>query len=488
MPASAVECVREELLAAFAAGSLSTDEMRSVEDHLAACEDCRRVLSAAGERSALRAAGTLAPTTTSLDGGPPAAGVRLAAGTAVGRYVVESWIGAGSMGDVYAAHDPDLDRRVAIKVLRARGSDRAAESVATRMRREAQAMARLSHQNVVTVYDVGTFEGCVFVAMELVDGGTLRAWRREQPRSWREVLGVFEHAGLGLAAAHAAGLVHRDFKPDNVLVGRDGRVRVTDFGLARAVREEGEGSPREEPAGAPPAPALHDTITRTGTLVGTPAYMAPEQLAGATADARSDMFGFCVALHEALYGRRPFAGATVAELRVSAASESLPAPPRGSGVPAYLHRALSVGLRRTPEQRYDSMETLLAVLRPPRRARPVVAVAIGVPLALLAAVVLVRGTPSTSQPTVSGAASPASSTPPFVPALASAPRAGAETEAPPSVPPAPSSAAAMASAVKPRPRPAPTRAPTIPSATTPATPAAPSSGVEIGNNGAPILR
>jgi serine/threonine protein kinase len=494
VPVSAVECVPEELLAAFAAGTLSADELRSVERHLSACDDCRRVLSAAGERSALGTppTGTLSPTTTTLDRAPSAPGVRFVEGSVVGRYVIESLIGAGSMGDVYAARDPELDRRVAIKVLRARASDRAAESVATRMRREAQAMARLSHPNVVTVHDVGTFDGRVFVAMEYVDGGTLRAWLRE-PRSWREVLAVFEHAGLGLAAAHAAGLVHRDFKPDNVLVGRDGRVRVTDFGLARAVREEAEGMPPEEPPVATPA-ALHETITRTGTLVGTPAYMAPEQLAGAPADARSDVFGFCVALYEALYRRRPFAGATVAELRASAASGAVAAP-RGSGVPAYLHRALSVGLRRMPEQRYASMEALLAALRPPQRARSlVVAIAIGVPLALLGVVAATRVSSSTSQRTVSGAASPASSTSAFLPAPAPAPAPAspspsrAELEAPPSVPPAPSSAPPEASAAQTRPRPTPTRASTTASAATPATPATPSSGVEMGNNGAPILR
>jgi serine/threonine protein kinase len=199
-------------------------------------------------------------------------------------------IGAGGMGVVYAAYDPELDRRVALKLLR---PDRfGSDADRLRLLREAQALARLADPHVVSVYDTGTFGDRVFVAVELVEGETLRQWLgglRAAPRSWREVLARFLPAGRGLAAAHAAGLVHRDFKPENVLLGRDGRVRVADFGLAEAAPE--------------PGGKLAALPAEWGLVLGTPAYMAPEQLRGIAVDARSDQFSFCVALFEALYGR-----------------------------------------------------------------------------------------------------------------------------------------------------------------------------------------
>src|SRR5215472_6444224 len=199
---------------------------------------------------------------------------RLAPGRNIGRYAVLSTLGEGGMGVVYAAYDPELDRKVAVKVLRERLGD--AAELGARLLREAQAMARLSHPNVVSVHDVGRFEDKVFVAMEFIDGRTLGDWVKEKPRSWREVLGVFRQAGKGLAAAHSAGLVHRDFKPGNVLVGKDDSVKVTDFGLAFTP---------------------NDRSTASGiAIAGTPAYMAPEQLRGETPDPRADQYSFCVAL------------------------------------------------------------------------------------------------------------------------------------------------------------------------------------------------
>jgi len=154
--------------------------------------------------------------------------------TLAGRYTLLGTLGQGGMGLVLAAYDARLDRRVALKLLRSRRGSRSEKTEEARLLREAQAMARLNHPNVVAVYDAGTLEnGSVFIAMEYVQGQTLSRWRQQQERSWREVLGVYLAAGQGLPAAHAAGLVHRDFKPDNVLVGEDGRVKVTDFGLAR---------------------------------------------------------------------------------------------------------------------------------------------------------------------------------------------------------------------------------------------------------------
>jgi len=201
----------------------------------------------------------------------------------LGRFALVRQIGQGGMGVVYTALDELLGRAVAIKMIRA---DRAGAVAVARILREAQALARLSHPNVVQLHDVRTADGQIFLAMEYVPGRTLRAWLEQRPGR-AEILARFAEAGRGLAAAHAAGLVHRDFKPDNVLVGDDGRVRVVDFGLVAA----------DEPAratlvDAAPDPGASDTLTRAGAVVGTPAYMAPEQLRGEAADARSDQFAF----------------------------------------------------------------------------------------------------------------------------------------------------------------------------------------------------
>jgi tetratricopeptide (TPR) repeat protein/tRNA A-37 threonylcarbamoyl transferase component Bud32 len=333
----------------------------AVEPHLDACATCRATVARLLELAADRDVGE-APAAPLPDRAPGP----LDPGARVGRYVVTERVGAGAMGTVYAARDPDLARTVALKLLRPelwRGER--AEGLRARMAREARALARISHPNVITVYDIGVVGDQIFVAMELVTGGTLRSWLREAPRSWRHVLDVYLAAGEGLRAAHAAGITHRDFKPDNVLVGADGRVRVTDFGLSRADRDDAAPLPaRGEPwESSPPH------VTAAGALVGTPVYMAPEQLAGGAADARSDLFSFCVALHEGLYGERPFTGATLEELRRSIHGP-VRDPPAGTRVPAWLRRVLIRGLSADPEARHLSMAALLTDLsRDPARAR-----------------------------------------------------------------------------------------------------------------------
>jgi tetratricopeptide (TPR) repeat protein/predicted Ser/Thr protein kinase len=301
--------------------------------------------------------------TVPLDGGSPRPGPSaeaLGRGVTVGRYVVLDHIGAGGMGVVYAAYDPELDRRVALKLLR---PDRfSSDAGRLRLLREAQALARLTHPNVVAVYDAGTFGDRVFVAMELVEGETLRQWLRAEPRSpraWREVLERFLPAGRGLAAAHAAGLVHRDFKPENVLLGRDGRARVVDFGLAKALADAAEepeaaGAPAEEPGGA-----LVTPLTEWGVVLGTPAYMAPEQLRGVAADARSDQFSYCVALYEALYGERPFPGANPREVAEEVLRGAIREAPAETKVPGWLRAVVLRGLKVDPEARYPTMDDLL---------------------------------------------------------------------------------------------------------------------------------
>jgi serine/threonine protein kinase len=282
--------------------------------------------------------------------------------TTVGRFRIVRRVGVGALGIVYAAFDPALHREVALKVLRADRTGGGEGGDRERILAEARAMARLAHPHVVTVHEVGVHEGRVFIAMELVDGETLREWLA-QPREWPEVLPVLLAAGRGLAAAHAAGLVHRDFKPDNVLVGRDARVRVTDFGLARA--------------------SAGDVLTTT--LAGTPAYMAPEQHDGLPCTPAADQFAFAVTACEALYGRRPFAGDDAAAMAAAKRAPLASVARAASPVPPRIERALLRGLAPTPDARWPSVTALLDALEhdPRRKTRRVVAlVVVGLALAV----------------------------------------------------------------------------------------------------------
>ena len=290
-------------------------------------------------------------------------------GVSIGRFVMIDRLGEGAMGEVVLAYDPDLHRRVAIKVLRAGLFSSSGDAAVQRMLREARAMAKLSHPNVITVFEVDQMlSGQSFIAMEFIDGGTLREWSAKSP-SWREVVEVYAAAGAGLAAAHDSDLVHRDFKPDNVLMGNDGRVCVTDFGLVGAVEgihEDLLSSGRDiahdsVPSGSGRISAEADiTLTRTGSLLGTPAYMAPEQ--GKELDARSDQFSFCVSLYEALYGHRPFAGDTLAELRANVRDGRLLEVPRDTKVPRRIRDVVERGLAIDPSERWADMRSLLGAL------------------------------------------------------------------------------------------------------------------------------
>ncbi|NVB40021.1 tetratricopeptide repeat protein [Pseudenhygromyxa sp. WMMC2535] len=291
---------------------------------------------------------------------------RVARGPArLGRYVLLSKLGEGGMGVVHAAYDPKLERKVAVKLLRVESDLRGRR----RLEREAQAQARLAHPNVVRVYEIGEYEGRVFIVMEFVAGQTLAGWLRGAKRGWREIVGVFEAAGRGLAAAHAEGLVHRDFKPENVMLAEDGRVLVMDFGVARADRPAtmSEGELAGESEEAQPGPS---GLTATGALLGTPAYMAPEQFDARGVDARSDQFSFCVSLWEALYGRRPFSGTSFTELCWAVSSGKLEPPPP-SDVPSWLREVVERGLAVSPKRRWPSMDALLEALGedPSRRRR-----------------------------------------------------------------------------------------------------------------------
>ncbi len=319
---------------------------------------------------------------------------KLAPGEQFGRYMLLDRVGAGGMGVVYAAYDPELDRKVAIKFLIHRHAQKPMS--AARLLREAKALARLNHPGVITVHDVGAVDNHVFIAMEYVEGATLRAWCEEAKHSCKEILEVYTKAGEGLAAAHQAGLVHRDFKPENVLVGLDGRVRVLDFGLARSSEDAGSSQPglesswvgasgsteeasvehsysgsfSGEHSGLALLSGLSVELTQEGAIVGTPAYMAPEQHLGQLADARSDQFAFCVALWESLYGTKPFRGESAANLVMNITQGKLREPPRDSEVPAWINRILRKGLSIQRSERFASMDALLAALgRDPTRVR-----------------------------------------------------------------------------------------------------------------------
>ncbi|MFO0632960.1 MAG: serine/threonine-protein kinase [Nannocystaceae bacterium] len=349
MPLDPVEiCPDEDELLALLSGS-SRDAER-VRSHLDDCSDCAtvvaRLLQPERRRSAL--------------------GRARAPGQHVDRYLLLQPLGQGAMGTVWLARDPRLRRRVALKLVRVGAR---AEHVGRRLRHEAQALARVVDPHVTAVFDVGTDGDDVFIAMEHVAGGTLRAWSNAAPRRWRELLPVFRQAALGLAAAHRAGLVHRDFKPEHVRVELDPhepaappRVRVADFGLAwaaRAALDDGDDAPEQR------TDALLTTAagTPSGThrLVGTPAYMAPEQFAASRVDARTDQFAFCVALYEALCGRRPFAGDDLEALR-QAVLEREPAPlPRGCA-PRWLRALVHRGLARDPSRRHADMDAIAVAL------------------------------------------------------------------------------------------------------------------------------
>ena len=325
-------CVDENAAVALLAGKLAASESAELLAHAADCDSCRQLVAA------------LARATTWTNGERPAPAPRAdrRRGDPVGRYMLLGHLGEGGMGVVYLGYDPDLDRRVALKFLRDAGDRQ-------RLLREAKAIASLSHPHVVSVYDVGTAGDELFVAMEYVPGPTLREWLASEPRSWAAIVERFLQAGRGLAAAHAAGFVHRDFKPENVIVAADGRTRVLDFGLA-----------------------THDATADVPG--GTPRYMAPEQLASREIGPAADQFSFCVALYEALYGQHPFAAE-------NAGTEAAMRPPPGTTrVPPRFAAILTRGLARDPAARYRTLDLLLAELVP-RRSGP--ALAIGILAALV---------------------------------------------------------------------------------------------------------
>jgi len=407
-PDETVECLDDNAASEFVSGTLAATALTQVEKHLAGCRDCRALVAAlAGDEAdsnALTHKHEKVPEDSQVVKRPV-----LSVGDRVGRYLVLSSIGAGGMGVVFAAYDPQLDRKVALKLLRANLAGANAKEARTRLKREAQAIAQLNHPNVVGVYDVGTTDdGDVYIAMEFVEGDTLTTWLKRWPRTWREILEVFHQAARGLMAAHSVGLLHRDFKPDNVLVGGEGRVRVTDFGLARSVflDDSARGAittqghkPAHTPAKGSP---LHVDLTATGTVLGTPRYMPPEQLTGPNIDARADQFSFCVALYEALFGAHPLPGATSVSMLEK--GEKAQPPPEGSKVPSSIARAVMRGLETDRSKRFPTLTALVHELTPPPQRSPVRYIAAAAIAAVLvggvAAAMMVRPDPTVRQDTI----------------------------------------------------------------------------------------
>jgi serine/threonine protein kinase len=332
------------------------------------------------------------------------------------RLEIRRVLGSGGMGVVHAAYDPVLEREVAVKVIRVTG---AASGARARILREARAIARISHPNVVHVYSADAFDDQVAIVMELVQGQTLRQWLADRPRTWQEIVAVFVEAGRGLAAAHDAGLVHRDFKPDNVMVRTDGRACVLDFGLARALEAQtadGTTVPLTPEtaraisaettvtldASSPIDHASPSRVTATGALVGTPLYMAPEQHLGAPTDARADQFAFCVALYRALFGQHPFDDTTYATLVKSVVAGAYRIPP-GKTVPKRILGAVHRGLSHQPDFRFERIADLLTSLAVPSDSRRSLAwraiAAVAAIAATVALIHLATSPPQISEPT-----------------------------------------------------------------------------------------
>lgn len=353
-------CLSADEVMDFVSGRLLLEAEARVEEHLDGCDLCRETV-AETVRAEFSSPTDGADTTLT---GP---------GDLVGRYCLEKPLGVGASAVVWRAYDPQLERRIALKVILAIGDEAANNDL-----REARAMARLSHPNVITVFDAGFQDGRVFIAMEIVEGETLAFWQARTKPNWRKSHSVLIAAGEGLAACHQAGVTHRDFKPDNILVGNDGRVLIADFGLARSPRTV-EGTTEES------------TELATTAAAGTPLFMSPEQFNGQAGNAKSDQFAFAVALYTALYEQHPFGGCekifSQTKLAEAVRTGAVAVPPSSSKVPKRMFELVRKGLSRDPAARFDDMASFVRALRAATSSRwpkrTAAAIALASPLLLL---------------------------------------------------------------------------------------------------------
>ncbi len=355
---AATECLDDDSLLSLASGLLAPEALARAEAHVDTCDRCRELLATALSDE-LRA--------------DPADDPLPRPGSMVGRYRITRFLGAGAMATVFSAWDTVLDRTVALKILKAPLTH---PQERQRFDREARALAQIAHPNIVALFDVDVTGHRGTLALEFVDLGTARSWLASQRRTWREVCQLYLQAAEGLSAAHRLGIVHRDFKPDNVLVRSDGRAQVTDFGLAHVTpQSEGLQAALDRPL---------DEMTRLGALIGTPAYMAPEQLEGRQVGPAADQFALAVALYEALTGRRPYEGSTARELK-RAIDAGPPGVPPLRQMPRALYRVLTRALAADPLQRWPSVDAMARAIRRVvgLRTRVLVSLAVGVVLALL---------------------------------------------------------------------------------------------------------
>lgn len=388
------DCPSDAVMAEFAQGLLAADQRRVVETHLDSCESCRVLVGGliavqSGPESPHLPDSPDEGSAETLDLIGDVSSPELAealtdepgpAGLTLGRYVLRAELGRGGFGRIYAAYDPQLMRNVAIKLLHHHALH---EQAQRRLLREARAVARFTHPNVVVIHDVGTYapgdrpysidsidsiDGAresptqaVFLVMELIEGPTLQTWLAEQTRPWPTVLEVFQQAAEGLAAAHVKGIVHRDFKPSNVMLDSNGVPRVLDFGLAAVDQDSVETKYPTREALAE-AIAHSRTLSREGVIMGTPGYMAPEQLWGRPVTPAADQFAFCVSLYQAFYQQSPFAGDAVEDRAANMMAGAIQAPSADSTVPAPLLTVLQRGLAREPTERFPDMRALIDAL------------------------------------------------------------------------------------------------------------------------------
>ncbi|MEM6992829.1 MAG: serine/threonine-protein kinase, partial [Myxococcota bacterium] len=326
-------------------------------------------LAKAGAPDPLQERGALARAKAAILGGPDPGPQR------IGRFEVIEAVGSGGMGVVYRARDPQLQRDVAIKVIRTtmQASKAQAESARARMLREAQALAALPHPNIVAIHDLGTLESTpessapdIYIVMELIEGAPLSRWREDDTPSREEVIQAFIQAGTGLAAAHSVGVVHRDFKPSNVLIDAAGRVRVVDFGLAQVASEPAAQASGTRSSNDSSTSRATSDLTEPDVILGTPSYMAPEQLRGEACDALVDQYAFCIALTQMLTGELPFGtGAKGRRARATFVDDA----PGVRSLPPRLRKVVTRGLQPNPARRFRDMPQLLAALQHSKRRR-----------------------------------------------------------------------------------------------------------------------